>query len=142
MKQIQCIYCYVYFFVYMATRFTAEQMKEIHRAAGVENTVQRKNRETFVGATTEVPVSAETQPVSVVDEVNQQSRHAVALDLAEVRAHIAAMDSAAAPVERVPGPKDAQALDVAAIHEELDKRDVGLSGGFFAKLRKLFRTRS
>ncbi len=125
----------------MATRFNAEQMKEIRRAAGVEDPVAEKSRETFAVATTEIPASTETQPVSV-DEIGRKSHHAAVLQAGELKEQIAAMGNAAAPVERVLRPKDAQALDVSAIHEELDRRDVGLAGRLFDRVKQFFTKRS
>lgn len=122
----------------MATHFDAEAMRKIRQAAGAESVPAEKERETFATVTNEVSVSTETQPISA-DEMEQRSRHAVALDLAEVRANIAAMDGAMTPAQRVVGPKDAQALDVTAIQEELDRRDAGLSGGWLQRLQDWFR---
>jgi hypothetical protein len=122
--------------LYMRENFSPEQVRQMREAAEKPGAALHEGQET-VAIIPEIPTSAETQPIPVV----KQNRHAVALDLAGVRAHIAAMDSTATSVERAPGSKDARALDVSAIREELDRRDAGLQDGVLGKITRFFKRR-
>lgn len=122
----------------MATRFNPEQVREMRRAAGIDDTAEIPR---FVDTKPIVPEEAPLSPQQNDAGALRRDDNVRAIRLGEIRRAIAASD-----VPRVPGIGDAQELDVTElrrmvgqIDEEADRRAAGLSGGIIDRLKNLFR---